>query len=57
MNRPSPTLRNSAAPWAALACAAALLTAGCSRPGPGASVKPEVIQNIGSDTMVNLAQA
>ncbi|HOY57455.1 MAG TPA: phosphate ABC transporter substrate-binding protein [Verrucomicrobiota bacterium] len=57
MNRPSPTLQSSPAPWAVLTCAAALLAAGCSKPNPGASVKPEVIQNIGSDTMVNLAQA
>ncbi|HOA62742.1 MAG TPA: substrate-binding domain-containing protein, partial [Verrucomicrobiota bacterium] len=57
MNRPSPTPRNSAALWALLTCTAALLTAGCSKSGPGVSVKPAVIQNIGSDTMVNLAQA
>lgn len=36
------------------------LLLGCSRPQPGspaAATKPTVIQNIGSDTMVNLAQA
>lgn len=33
------------------------LAAGCGRSGPGAAPKPTVLQNIGSDTMVNLAQA
>lgn len=57
MPSPPPTLRVCAAPWLAVCAALALFATGCSPAGPGESARPTVIQNIGSDTMVNLAQA
>jgi phosphate transport system substrate-binding protein len=47
--------RRAGALLAGLALAAGL--AGCARPAPAPGAVKQVIQNIGSDTMVNLAQA
>lgn len=56
MRPPYPTLRCPAAPWLLAGLLLVLLAGGCSRSGSGSSTRPTVIQNIGSDTMVNLAQ-
>jgi phosphate transport system substrate-binding protein len=49
--------RLSLAPLAAVCLAAVSLGAGCGRPEPGARSGRVVIQNKGSDTLVNVAQA